>query len=163
MVGFVSRAIKAMTGLVIEGNRVSSLPLLSNTFQSNLNFFVLTREVSALALRTVQLWLSEACVWCSWGHLLSSLLHFNFPCKSCLCLPTKEHLEEMEKALTVLLTKCYNSKNLDGLKSKLERWSLKTTHFLFQQKVTINYTSHLNLFNKSTSSLGQSRAVKRTP
>ena len=67
----------------------------------------------------------------------------------------------MEKALTVLLTKCYNSKKLDGLKSK--RWSLKTTHFLFQQKVTINYTSHLNLFNKFTSSLEQSRAVKRTP
>ena len=38
MMGFVSRAIKAMTDLVIEGNRVSSLPLLSNTFQSNLNF-----------------------------------------------------------------------------------------------------------------------------
>ena len=69
----------------------------------------------------------------------------------------------MEKALTVLLTKCYNSKKLDGLMSKLERWLLKTTHFLFQQKVTINYTSHLNLFNKFTSSLGQSRAVKRTP
>ena len=38
MMWFVSRAIKAMTDLVIEGNRVSSLPLLSNTFQSNLNF-----------------------------------------------------------------------------------------------------------------------------
>ena len=38
IMGFVSRAIKAMTDLVIEGNRVSSLPLLSNTFQSNLNF-----------------------------------------------------------------------------------------------------------------------------
>ena len=34
MMGFVSRAIKAMTDLVIEGNRVSLLPLLANTLDT---------------------------------------------------------------------------------------------------------------------------------
>jgi hypothetical protein len=59
--------------------------------------------------------------------------------------PTTEHLEEMEKALTVLLTKCNNSKKLVGLKdlsAKVKAGEVVTEDHTIPLPAKSNYSLH---------------------